>query len=98
MALLLHFDRFYKLKISDHSTTSNITKENRGLIDRAYFAVITLTSVGFGDLVPKNKVLVVVLKLICFYYGAPVTGRFLDLVGHYLLDYFFSHRGNQMVC
>lgn len=57
------------------------TLEGWGYADCMYFAIITLMTVGYGDLVPKNwfsRLLLVLLILVSWVLVAHAVGEFLD--------------------
>jgi hypothetical protein len=66
------------------SISLNGGNENVSLGDILYFSFITLTTTGFGDIVPKHpaiRMLTVVEAIVGIYYNTIVIARFVSLYG-----------------
>ncbi|KAJ0101696.1 hypothetical protein Patl1_03960 [Pistacia atlantica] len=69
-----------------YSVKSQITgKKTNGIVDSIYFCIVTMTTVGYGDLVP-NSVLAKLLACAFVFAGMGLGGIMLSKAADYLVE------------
>ncbi|KAE8724375.1 Two pore potassium channel a [Hibiscus syriacus] len=60
-------------------------KKTNGIVDAVYFCVVTMTTVGYGDLIPRSS-LAKILACVYAFIGAALVGLILSNAADYIAD------------